>query len=594
MKSLTIDCTNPLPAITADRTPPLVVTQATSPPRQSSPSDASTAGTLRSQTPLECDYDVRPTLLYKCIQSRAWSRVIHLLSEANNSHAARVWVVRKEPNARLRWRLLPLHAALIFQAPHFVVEALLEAYPQAASQKDDQGMLPLHLALRNRPVPWQAVELLLEAYPAAVYAQDRKGRTPLQGAAAVVSTSNKTTRLCGTDSIATAATTALADGSCTPLDQETNNAAAFSVLQLYTQIAVAGAQQQLIEQQQSMTTPTQQQQQTTSTTIQSLEALHAANLERLEALYADELNKWKTATDATKRDYETKLEQGVHRERALLEEIQRLNQLRIVAQETNNKSPTNSRQTTTTNTASIRVSSPTISDLRILELEQENQCFQESIEELLEQHDLLLTSFQELSGEQSTRYNQHCDYLKQASESLQESKAHQTARLDALQSQLQVASARARERLQHIGWTERSPSSSTTDTTANDIRDAQQLSSRLEHVEIDQETTTDDEHAQRSSSVVVVVRVPKPDRTSVVSQPTTTVGVASKHALENNNMSSASNELHANADAPPAVVPRTMEANSNQESRHETKSAKNQDPLKQVSPNGCALACLLR
>jgi hypothetical protein len=76
-------------------------------------------------------------------------------------------------------------------------------YPSAAAAKDDQGMLPLHLSLRNSPIDWAIVEELLTAHPSAVGTQDRKGRTPLQGA-----------------------TTRTADPT-------------LSVLKLYTQIAVA-------------------------------------------------------------------------------------------------------------------------------------------------------------------------------------------------------------------------------------------------------------------------------------------------------------------------------------------------------------------
>jgi hypothetical protein len=67
--------------------------------------------------PLECDYDVRPTDLYKRIQAKQWDRVLELLEDDGESggdsqggggasraaeRAARTWVVRKEPNGQLR------------------------------------------------------------------------------------------------------------------------------------------------------------------------------------------------------------------------------------------------------------------------------------------------------------------------------------------------------------------------------------------------------------------------------------------------------------------------------------------------------------
>ena len=58
------------------------------------------------------------------------------------------------------------------------MQALLVSYPRAARHRDDQGMLPIHLAIRiESPVP--VVQLLLMAYPAALDVQDRKGRIPL-------------------------------------------------------------------------------------------------------------------------------------------------------------------------------------------------------------------------------------------------------------------------------------------------------------------------------------------------------------------------------------------------------------------------------
>jgi hypothetical protein len=146
-----------------------------------------------------------------------------------------MWVVRKELNGRLKWRILPLHAAIIFRAPHQVIDVIVQCHPIAARQKDDQGMIPLHLAMKNfnlqyhHPYPphrtllshprsestsqhwpsqqqhhnhqqhqphqqqlgqqplvetmttlWRTVEELLTAYPSGIFSRDRKGRTPLQ------------------------------------------------------------------------------------------------------------------------------------------------------------------------------------------------------------------------------------------------------------------------------------------------------------------------------------------------------------------------------------------------------------------------------
>ncbi|KAL7554258.1 hypothetical protein ACHAWF_017685, partial [Thalassiosira exigua] len=47
-------------------------------------------------------------------------------------------------NGVLRWRMLPLHAALAFSAPFDVVLRLYHLYPGAVHNRDDQGMLALH------------------------------------------------------------------------------------------------------------------------------------------------------------------------------------------------------------------------------------------------------------------------------------------------------------------------------------------------------------------------------------------------------------------------------------------------------------------
>jgi Ankyrin repeats (many copies) len=124
----------------------------------------------------ECDFDKDPSGLYLELQKKDWNAAIARASSAPVE--AKTWVVRKEFDGKLRWRLLPLHAAIIFKAPEQVIEALLGAYPRSAECKDDQGMLPLHLAFRNGSSE-EIVNLLLVAYPQSIDVKDRKGRIPL-------------------------------------------------------------------------------------------------------------------------------------------------------------------------------------------------------------------------------------------------------------------------------------------------------------------------------------------------------------------------------------------------------------------------------
>ena len=157
---------------------PLMAT--TPPPTATTTTSTTTTGSPpRGQSLLECDYDANPTYLYQAVEAKQWDHVRAVFSGANAQRESATWVVRKETNGKLRWRLLPVHAAIIFKAPLDILELMLQEYPTGAQCKDDQGMLPLHLAFRNDS-DWEVLEELLTAYPQAVVTKDRKGRTPLQ------------------------------------------------------------------------------------------------------------------------------------------------------------------------------------------------------------------------------------------------------------------------------------------------------------------------------------------------------------------------------------------------------------------------------
>ena len=127
-------------------------------------------------TTFECDYDTNPTELYLAVQLKDWEAAVERAAAV--SQEASTWVSRKEADGKLRWRLLPLHGAIIFGAPVRVVSALLVAFSQGAACMDDQGLLPLHLALRNG-CDENVFKLLLAAYPQSIDVRDRKGRTPM-------------------------------------------------------------------------------------------------------------------------------------------------------------------------------------------------------------------------------------------------------------------------------------------------------------------------------------------------------------------------------------------------------------------------------
>ena len=127
----------------------------------------------------ECDYDTDVTALYELLESSEWEAA--RLRCRTHPKEVRTWIVRHDgKSSKVRWKLLPLHAAVIFQAPTSVVTTLLDQYPLAAAKRDDQGMLPLHLAFRHNQQQDEALlELLLEQYPKGVIIKDRRDRYPL-------------------------------------------------------------------------------------------------------------------------------------------------------------------------------------------------------------------------------------------------------------------------------------------------------------------------------------------------------------------------------------------------------------------------------
>lgn len=125
---------------------------------------------------LVCDYDRSVTQLYEMIESSQWKNACARC----HTHPEEVytWVVRSDANGNIRWKLLPLHAAVIFKAPLSLIEDLLRTHPVGAAQRDDQGILPLHLAFRHKTNE-AVIEKLLHQYPSGVFMKDYRQRFPL-------------------------------------------------------------------------------------------------------------------------------------------------------------------------------------------------------------------------------------------------------------------------------------------------------------------------------------------------------------------------------------------------------------------------------
>ncbi|GAX29501.1 hypothetical protein FisN_3Hh018 [Fistulifera solaris] len=77
---------------------------------------------------------------------------------------------------------LPLHSAASFRAPLEVTEALLEAYPEAASMTNNYGNLALHFTAWKKG-PLDVEKLLLKVYPEGAAKKNNHGNLPLHYAA---------------------------------------------------------------------------------------------------------------------------------------------------------------------------------------------------------------------------------------------------------------------------------------------------------------------------------------------------------------------------------------------------------------------------
>ena len=107
----------------------------------------------REEEPI-CDYDEEPTLLFKQISKRSWEDVAKRC--CGHPEEIHTWIVRykksKQGNQRkVRWELLPLHAALIFKSPLYIIEMLLERYPDALRRSDDEGMVSVFMLFSIQP-----------------------------------------------------------------------------------------------------------------------------------------------------------------------------------------------------------------------------------------------------------------------------------------------------------------------------------------------------------------------------------------------------------------------------------------------------------
>ena len=126
----------------------------------------------------ECDSETNPSQLYTLLQKSEW-RLCEMRAKTFVDEVQR-WIVKRDQTTNeLKWRILPLHASILFHAPTNVIKAIIQAYPQGVKEKDDKGMLPLHVAFLVSHLDTEMVSALLDIYPEAVLEKDNQGRAPI-------------------------------------------------------------------------------------------------------------------------------------------------------------------------------------------------------------------------------------------------------------------------------------------------------------------------------------------------------------------------------------------------------------------------------
>ena len=122
-----------------------------------------------------------PTDLFKALQTRDWGAALDCLHR--NPTEAKTWIYRETdfPENEMRWKMLPLHTAIVLGAPAYLIIELLQAYPDATKQWDLNRSLPIHLAASRIDIDDDSERILyhmLKAFPESAGVENGKGRLP--------------------------------------------------------------------------------------------------------------------------------------------------------------------------------------------------------------------------------------------------------------------------------------------------------------------------------------------------------------------------------------------------------------------------------
>ena len=164
----------------------------------------------------ECNCDINPTPLYQAIVSKDWKHVTDLLDGKEEDpvwslpgltgihqlmpnlgvhktdvskmkdyqnklrQQARTWIMKRlRGTGVLKFRMLPIHIAVTYQAPFDVVLRLYHLYPGSVRCRDHRGMLPLHICF-FRGAEDRVLEMFMDVFPDALDVKDDKGRSAIE------------------------------------------------------------------------------------------------------------------------------------------------------------------------------------------------------------------------------------------------------------------------------------------------------------------------------------------------------------------------------------------------------------------------------
>lgn len=175
-----LDCIDPRPDVTLDDT---ITLQRSNSTQLDVPDSAPPA------VKMQCLYDKNCTGLFKAIENEDWHGVmefldtgkwpgISLIPDWSPQEQVMTVVTCANKYGKVRWSRLPLHEAILNEAPLGIIRRLVDLYPSSVSMTDQVGNVPLHLALLSN-TPNNVVIYLLAKYPKAANTKNRDGLKPI-------------------------------------------------------------------------------------------------------------------------------------------------------------------------------------------------------------------------------------------------------------------------------------------------------------------------------------------------------------------------------------------------------------------------------